>query len=150
MKKASTNSQLIPNIFASKNIWHYTGHTVLPQFVPKCSHGFSMINSIFQNCIKKHSKPKVLSAFGAAGRIWTADLILTKDALYLLSYSSIWRPRWGSNPRPPAWQAGVLTNWTTWPHTTQCGHHSRLNNIANSACFVNLFFIFFLIFIPSL
>ena len=32
--------------------------------------------------------------FGAAGRIRTADLILTKDALYLLSYSSIWRPRW--------------------------------------------------------
>jgi hypothetical protein len=26
--------------------------------------------------------------FGAAGRIRTADLILTKDALYLLSYSS--------------------------------------------------------------
>ena len=27
--------------------------------------------------------------FGAAGRIRTADLILTKDALYRLSYSSI-------------------------------------------------------------
>ena len=27
--------------------------------------------------------------YGAAGRIRTADLILTKDALYLLSYSSI-------------------------------------------------------------
>ena len=26
--------------------------------------------------------------FGAAGQIRTADLILTKDALYLLSYSS--------------------------------------------------------------
>ena len=36
--------------------------------------------------------------FGAAGRIRTADLILTKDALYLLSYSSIWRPRWGLEP----------------------------------------------------
>ena len=35
---------------------------------------------------------------GAAGRIRTADLILTKDALYLLSYSSIkWRPGTGSN-----------------------------------------------------
>ena len=29
-------------------------------------------------------------------------LILTKDALYLLSYSSKWRPGRGSNPRPPA------------------------------------------------
>ena len=27
----------------------------------------------------------------------------------------IWRPGWGSNSRPPAWQAGVLTNWTTGP-----------------------------------
>ena len=26
-----------------------------------------------------------------------------------------WRPRTGSNRRPPAWQAGVLTNWTTGP-----------------------------------
>ena len=34
-------------------------------------------------------------------RIRTGDLILTKDALYLLSYISI-RPGWGSNPRPPA------------------------------------------------
>ena len=39
---------------------------------------------------------------GAAGQIRTADLILTKDALYLLSYSSEWRPRRDSNPRPPA------------------------------------------------
>ena len=27
-----------------------------------------------------------------------------------------WRPGWGSNPRPLAWQASVLTNWTTRPH----------------------------------
>ena len=54
---------------------------------------------------------------GAAGQIRTADLILTKDALYRLSYSSKWRPGRGSNPRPPAWQAGVLTSWTTWPFT---------------------------------
>ena len=49
--------------------------------------------------------------FGAAGQIRTADLILTKDALYLLSYSSkvhapywghVWRPRRDLNPRPPA------------------------------------------------
>ena len=26
-----------------------------------------------------------------------------------------WRPGTGSNRRPPAWQAGVLTNWTTGP-----------------------------------
>ena len=28
----------------------------------------------------------------------------------------IWRRGRGSNPRPPAWQAGVLTNWTTGPY----------------------------------
>ena len=37
---------------------------------------------------KKHRKPKFSMHFGAAGQIRTADLILTKDALYRLSYSS--------------------------------------------------------------
>ena len=32
-----------------------------------------------------------------------------------------WRPGWGSNSRPPAWQAGVLTNWTTGPNIW-CNH----------------------------
>ena len=27
-----------------------------------------------------------------------------------------WRPEWGSNPRPLAWQASVLTSWTTRPY----------------------------------
>ena len=27
-----------------------------------------------------------------------------------------WRFGWGSNPRPLAWQASVLTNWTTEPY----------------------------------
>ena len=31
----------------------------------------------------------VLAAFGAAGQIRTADLVITNDALYRLSYSSI-------------------------------------------------------------
>ena len=34
--------------------------------------------------------------YGAAGRIRTADLILTKDALYLLSYSSIYGDQEGA------------------------------------------------------
>ena len=37
---------------------------------------------------KEKTTRKGGSIFGAAGRIRTADLILTKDALYLLSYSS--------------------------------------------------------------
>ena len=41
--------------------------------------------------------------FGAASQIRTGDLVLTKDALYLLSYSSKkWRPGTGSNRRPLA------------------------------------------------
>ena len=39
---------------------------------------------------------------GAARQIRTADLILTKDVLCLLSHSSIWRPGTGSNRRPLA------------------------------------------------
>ena len=37
---------------------------------------------------EKSPKTAVFGDFGAAGQIRTADLILTKDALYLLSYSS--------------------------------------------------------------
>ena len=37
-------------------------------------------------------------AFGAAGQIRTADLILTKDALYLLSYSSVLATQNGLEP----------------------------------------------------
>ena len=41
-------------------------------------------------------------SYGAAIQIRTGDLVLTKDALCLLSYSSGWRPGRGSNPRPLA------------------------------------------------
>ena len=37
---------------------------------------------------KKHRKPKFSMLFGAAGQIRTADLVITNDALYRLSYSS--------------------------------------------------------------
>ena len=48
------------------------------------------ITKKFEKNKKKAPKSEDLSAFsGAAGRIRTADLILTKDALYRLSYSSI-------------------------------------------------------------
>ena len=33
-----------------------------------------------------------------------------------LSGNKKWRPGWGSNPRPLAWQASVLTSWTTRPY----------------------------------
>ena len=43
---------------------------------------------------------------GAAGRIRTADLILTKDALYLLSYSSILATKKGLEP-----STSSVTGW---------------------------------------
>ena len=72
---------------------------------------FYVVNENPQNRIRskgckskrKHQKSEDFRCCsGAAGQIRTADLILTKDALYLLSYSSKWRPGRGSNPRPPA------------------------------------------------
>ena len=49
-------------------------------------------------CLKKFKKSAKSFDFadfpGAAGQIRTADLILTKDALYLLSYSSKYYAPW--------------------------------------------------------
>ena len=64
--------------------------------------------------------------YGAVRQIRTADLILTKDALYRLSYNSMWRPGSGSNWRPLAWQASVLTNWTTGPNPLRFASGYRL------------------------
>ena len=39
-----------------------------------------------------------------------------------------WRPGWDSNPRPPPWQGGILTNWTTGPLV---GLHKTSTKIKN-------------------
>ena len=60
-------------------------------FVPKCSHEQ---NPSDKEPLKVSKKPDFIrnqASNGAARQIRTADLILTKDALYLLSYSSMWR-----------------------------------------------------------
>ena len=61
--------------------------------------------------------------FGASGRNRTSDTWIFSPLLYQLSYRGIssnlpksWRPGTGSNRRPLAWQASVLTNWTTGPN----------------------------------
>ena len=55
--------------------------------------------------------------FGASGRNRTIDTGIFSPLLYRLSYrGKIWRPGTGSNRRPLAWQASVLTNWTTGPN----------------------------------
>ena len=55
---------------------------------------------------KKKTLRLFVEAFGAAGRIRTADLILTKDALYLLSYSSILATEKGLEP-----STSSVTGW---------------------------------------
>ena len=79
---------------------------------------------------------------GAENEIRTRDPLLGKEVLYHWAISAIWclstesncghkdfqsfalptelprhdwRPGWDSNPRPPPWQGGILTNWTTGP-----------------------------------
>ena len=42
------------------------------------------------------------SAYGASGRGRTGDTRIFSPLLYQLSYRGKWRPRRGSNPRPPA------------------------------------------------
>ena len=55
----------------------------------KC-YGNGKERKAFRNCKRKPLKSKDFRGFGAASQIRTGDLILTKDALYLLSYSSIY------------------------------------------------------------
>ena len=58
-------------------------------------------NWVFLKKLQKQNKNRLNLTIqavnvGAAGRIRTADLILTKDALYLLSYSSIYGDQEGA------------------------------------------------------
>ena len=46
----------------------------------------------------------------------TEALSVLNEAASLSLPHSFWRPEGGSNPWPPAWQAGVLTNCTTGPY----------------------------------
>ena len=70
-------------------------------------------------CLPKH----FYKCFGASRRNRTTDTRIFSPLLYRLSYrgkikvclKQTWRFGWGSNPRPLAWQASVLTNWTTEP-----------------------------------
>ena len=62
-----------------------------------------------KSCKKQKKTPETIGfqmLFGAAGRIRTADLILTKDALYLLSYSSILATKKGLEP-----STSSVTGW---------------------------------------
>ena len=56
--------------------------------VPKCSQRKNAIKKAPEKAPKSKKTPENRVFFGAATQIRTGDLILTKDALYLLSYSS--------------------------------------------------------------
>ena len=49
---------------------------------------FDIAEYFYKGKAKPTIPSRIAGLSGAAGRIRTADLILTKDALYLLSYSS--------------------------------------------------------------
>ena len=67
----------------------------------------SLVRMRYCFSIEKKKKLRLkVEAFGAAGRIRTADLILTKDALYLLSYSSILATEKGLEP-----STSSVTGW---------------------------------------
>ena len=76
---------------------HRVGYPLGEPFFPVCGWLCGQIQIQKFKVVEKMLKYKKNPAFptgktglsGAAGRIRTADLILTKDALYLLSYSSI-------------------------------------------------------------
>ena len=64
---------------------------------------------------------------GASGRNRTTDTGIFSPLLYRLSYrGKNWRPGTGSNRRPLAWQASVLTNWTTGPNPSRFASGYRL------------------------
>ena len=77
--------------------------------------------------------PWATSALLAGGgtQNWTGDTRIFSPLLYLLSYPAIsvalkkWRSWRDLNPRPPAWQAGALTNWATAPLFRLYGGRNR-------------------------
>ena len=72
---------------------------------------------------RKHPKSEDFRCIsGAAGRIRTADLILTKDALYLLSYSSKLATRKGLEPS---------TSGVTGRRSNQLNYRANLQYISN-------------------
>ena len=93
-------------------------------------------------------KNSLILFFCSGGSKWnrTTDTRIFSPLLYQLSYrakikwklssnlDSFWRPGTGSNRRPLAWQASVLTNWTTGPFGAR--HWSI---ISHTTCVVKTF-----------
>ena len=85
-------------------------------------------------------------ACGALGRNRTTDRQIFSLLLYQLSYQGIWRPKTGSNRRPPAWQAGALTNWAIGPFAECALNQALVYNtlfIRNCQAFCRDFFAIF-------
>ena len=89
----------------------------------RISHGEAIFHarSAFHKSLAGFISLKKALAFASAffwSRLWDSNpqpADYKSAALPIELSRQIWRPGWGSNSRPPAWQAGVLTNWTTGP-----------------------------------
>ena len=92
-----------------------------------CTHLWERSNFIKKIGIKKNSLTTTVASFlvelpsrlelptSPLPRGCSADWATEACAAQNAAVSNFWRPRTDSNRRPPAWQAGVLTNWTTGP-----------------------------------
>ena len=80
-------------------------------------------NGATTRCLNHLTIPTILEATPGfePGNKGFADLCLTTWLCRLKELAPLnknWRSGTGSNRRPPAWQAGILTNWTTGPWWT--------------------------------
>ena len=113
-------------------------YSLLPLAARETPHTLELVNGVEPStcwlqisCSAIEPHQQILSFLGgASGRNRTTDTEIFSLLLYRLSYRGkyvsnailhwitriIWRPGRDSNPRPLAWQASVLTNWTTGPY----------------------------------
>ena len=86
-------------------------------------------SNLRRRCQQIYSLPPLAtreSTHNGTNRARTYDPLLVRQVLSQLSYDSFYtiasawslakRPGWDSNPRPPPWQGGALTNWATGPN----------------------------------
>ena len=102
-----------PYYFFDKNRTQETGRILCPVFYGADDEARTRYLHLGKVALYQMSYIRI---HGASDRNRTNDTRIFSPLLYQLSYrGKKWRPGTGSNRRPLAWQASVLTNWTTGP-----------------------------------